>query len=515
MNKKITKYLPYLLLLLLGFISYFNMLGNDFVWDDMEQIVKNNLIKSGDFIWNSFLGSTFNSGGSKLAGIYYKPLMSVVFGLNHFFWGLNPIPYHIFQLAFHILNGLLVFALLKKHLNYFLSFSLAAVFIVHPINTEAVSYIASTQEVLFTFFILLSLLLIKNQRLVFFSILGALLSKESGIMVIPLTLLMGLRFSIPLLAFIVYLFLRFGVAKVAIGLFHIAPIAKATLIERLITMPKELYYYLVTYIFPKELSISQHWIVKNIDFNNFWLPLTFVLSFILAILFLNIKLKSKSFFFFTLWFFGSLVIVSNIFPLDMTVAERWFYFPQIGLLGMTGIVLSKIWKKHFTYLFIIIITIFSIRTISRNNEWKNSLVLFQHDIGISKNSFDLENNLGTALFRLNRLEEAKIHFQKSAALAPDWWIPYNNLGSYYEKKGNNKQAEIYFRKSMALADYYLAYENLSFLLLKQKKYEEIISLLKEKIQYFSSNPRILMSLSISYNETKEPEKALYFARLLY
>jgi hypothetical protein len=51
----------------------------------------------------------------------------------------------------------------------------------------------------------------------------------------------------------------------------------------------------------------------------------------------------KKFFtpFFFYWFTGSLGLVLNIFPLDMTVSERWLYFPLIGFLGLSSVLILE------------------------------------------------------------------------------------------------------------------------------------------------------------------------------
>jgi len=186
----------------------------------------------------------------------------------------------------------------------------------------------------------------------------------------------------------------------------------------------------------------------------------------------------------------------QIIPLNMTVAERWLYFPMIGLLGMMGsiIKISNIKYQISKILFslaIIIISIFSIRSFIRTLDWRNGLALFGHDIK-KTSSFDLQNNFGTELFRVGRYDEAKKYFKISTELAPYWWVNWNNLGAIYEREKNYQKAAEYYQKSINNGQYYLAYENLAKILVlhgkDQKKTEEF---LKEVLKLFPKNENLL------------------------
>lgn len=73
-------------------------------------------------------------------------------------WGLNPAPYHVLNLLLHLVNGWLVFGIVKKLLERAGRGSAraaafgAGLFLLHPLQTEAVAYIASRSEVLCALF---------------------------------------------------------------------------------------------------------------------------------------------------------------------------------------------------------------------------------------------------------------------------------------------------------------------------------------------------------------------------
>lgn len=223
--------------------------------------------------------------------------------------------------------------------------------------------------------------------------------------------------------------------------------------------------------------------------------------------------------FFLLWFILGLGFHLQLFPLDLTVSDRWFYLPQVGLLGMIGVVLlqenNKIRQKIIIALIAIIIILLSLRTFVRTFDWRNGYALYSHDEKISRNSFDLENNLGVELFRRGEYARAKVHFEKSIRLSPKWWTSYNNLGAYYERAGNPKKAEELYRESITNGNYYLAYENLAFIYLKEKNYKTAVSFCEKSLRFLPYNSRLTMAAALAYYKNGNWEKAVNFAKRLY
>ena len=258
-----------------------------------------------------------------------------------------------------------------------------------------------------------------------------------------------------------------------------------------------IFYYLKKFFCPMNLAIAQHWVINSISFKNFFLPIIFeILLFITAIIYV-IKKKNKMFTFFFLWFLIGLLPHLQIIPLNMTVAERWLYFPMIGLLGMIGSIIEisniKNQKSKFLLSFlIVIIVLFSVRSFVRTLDWRNGLSLFGRDIR-QNSSFDLQNNMGVELFRIGRYSEAKKYFEISTQMAPYWWVNWNNLGAAYEREKNIQKAMEYYQKSVNNGQYYLAYENLAKTLVlygkDQKKTEEF---LQKALKLFPEDQNLLI-----------------------
>ena len=111
--------------------------------------------------------------------------------LNFFLGKLNPLGYHVFNLFFHILNGILFYILMRslaRGAPRALCTLIAMIFLAHPLNTEAVSYVSSRSDLLAVFFMLSGILfLLRHNRCgLFICYALTLLTKETGLIFIPL-----------------------------------------------------------------------------------------------------------------------------------------------------------------------------------------------------------------------------------------------------------------------------------------------------------------------------------------
>src|SRR5262249_18283139 len=89
--------------------------------------------------------------------IDYWPITNSAFWFQWHSWGPRPTGYHAVNLALHIVDALLLWAILSR-LAIPGSFLAALLFAVHPVNVESVAWIAQLKNVLSLFFFFLSLL---------------------------------------------------------------------------------------------------------------------------------------------------------------------------------------------------------------------------------------------------------------------------------------------------------------------------------------------------------------------
>ena len=177
-----------LLIAMVGLIAYSNTFNFQFVYDDLNNIADNPLIKQlGNFI--------FPAGGYK--GYLPRAVGFFTFALNYHFGGLNVTGYHIVNLIIHITNAMLVYFLVVLTFNtpyfsgqrsavsdtppssslklrgdrgellspHFIALFSALLFVSHPLQTEAVTYIVQRLTSLATMFYLLSIVMYVKARL--------------------------------------------------------------------------------------------------------------------------------------------------------------------------------------------------------------------------------------------------------------------------------------------------------------------------------------------------------------
>ncbi|SRR3989344_3954037 len=512
MPEKITSARAITIIVILGIVVFFNALFNGFVGDDETQVLKNPLIQSVFNIPRIFSGSTFYNGDlNQLSGIYYRPLMTSFFALIYTAFGPQAFYFHLFQTLVHIANSILIFLIIRHFFNSHISAIAATIFLVHPINVEAVAYISDLQDVLFFFFGALALFVEfykrkthRNAVLAFLLLSASLLSKETGILFIFIFLLNSFIFHkeqlkrslfVGLLPIVMYGVFRFVIAQVFFGASPNVPIMQASLMTRLITVPAIIVYYFENVFFPYHLAISQDWVITSKNIGVFSLAivsnvLIISLLFFLGRYFFN-KNKEKFYIylFFLLWLcLGILFHLQLLFTLDNTVSDRWFYFPFVGLLGIIALVLQFVTiSKKYTILVISIVLLLSIRTIVRNSNYYNNFTLYSHDVKYSKDSSWIENGLGFELLKQKRYGEAEKHVLKSVELAPNGSVNWNTYGLFYERTGDIDKARTGYTTAVKNSDYYLAYQNLALFLLLYDKPEIAERFTKNALEKFPSN----------------------------
>lgn len=530
----LTKLKAICILIILGLLVYINILNNGFVWDDDGQIVNNLMVHSLENVGMLFTGSTFGfSASGQLSGVYYRPMMSTFFAIIYTIFGSSPLFFHLFQVFVHIGNAIMVFLFLGYFFSISLSLILAAIFLVHPINSETVGYIASTGDVLFLFFGMIAFFILKKRAMqirhiisIGLFLLWSLFSKETGVLFLPIIFLWRwfyYRRNIITLIFIfcgvitIYLLYRFGLAHIYFYKPDSIPISSLDLLHRMLNVPKVIFYYLSQFALPVHLSIAQLWIVKSIDISTFWVPLLADAMVLISLAFIGFYFGKhdrqylKGYVFFCCWFVLGLLIYLQIMPLDMTVADRWFYFPIVGLLGIIGILLTKLvaayprWRVWIILLSSVVILLFSIRTIIRNQDWHNATTLFRHDLSVSKNNYQLELLLAYELNKSGNYKEALIYARSSIKHFPTY-SGWSNLGVAEIKSGNIDQGIIALKNAYALQPYEDVAQNLSYALLIHKPPREAKEFIQQQIAKFPNNPYFWFYFAIaSYKLGNNPD----------
>jgi tetratricopeptide (TPR) repeat protein len=143
--------------------AYWNSFAGPFVFDDLPSIVTNPTIRR---LTPLSAALTPPSDGSTVTG---RPLLNLSFALNYAWGGLNPASYHVVNLALHILAALTLFGLVRRTLlrpvlsdrfareATMLAAAVALLWVVHPLQTESVTFVVQRAESLVSLCLLVTL----------------------------------------------------------------------------------------------------------------------------------------------------------------------------------------------------------------------------------------------------------------------------------------------------------------------------------------------------------------------
>ncbi|HKK87557.1 MAG TPA: tetratricopeptide repeat protein, partial [Saprospiraceae bacterium] len=161
-------------------------------------------------------------------------------------------------------------------------------------------------------------------------------------------------------------------------------------------------------------------------------------------------------------FLACLSIVSNVvFPVGTNMSERFLFMPSVGLSIVAGGAIMQLRNKGalIITLIVLITTLFSIKTISRNAVWKDNFTLFTTDVNTSENSAKLQNAAAGALIDHSvKLEEAEKtsallraidHLKKAKEIHPTYKSPNLLLGNAHFYLEQYEKAIGFYKKALA------------------------------------------------------------------
>lgn len=457
---------PIGLLLLLAFALYFLCISYGYVLDDQIVIQDNDFTKKGFggirqiFSTDSFQGY-FKTKKDLLEGGRYRPLSIATFAMEYGIMGAtNPQVSHFFNILFYALTGILMFRVFtalfpsepESKWYFSLPFVASALFLLHPLHTEAVANIKGRDEILALFFSVAALwaaLKWHDHRTFiwrfgagFFLFLG-MLSKENAItfvFVIPLTMWFFTRLSVgdcvkiamPLLAAaLIFIFIRARVlgyflnpGKEITDLMN-NPFYGMTMGERLATISLTLGWYVKLLVFPHPLTHDYYpYHVPKVNWSDMKALGSAVLyAGMAAVALLQLQRRNVISWFF-IFFIATISIVSNLFfSVGTFMNERFVYMPSMGFCLLLAWILTQWMPKKFgeksnsftilgTGVLALVAAGYAIRTVTRIPDWKDALTLNGSAIKVSPNSARANCFITTALFeqvykKSNNLDEKK------------------------------------------------------------------------------------------------------------
>lgn len=477
-------------LVVLILIIYSNTFNAPFQWDEDEFLVNNPIVSNLHYFANPSDAKGFQYYGH----LTERYIGYFTFALNYKMHGFSVPGYHAVNIAIHIANSVLVylFILLTFRTPFFtindsrftlydsrhlIAFFSAILFAVHPLQTEAVTYVFQRFVLLAAFFSLMSITAYVRSRLAegkqkcllfyciaFISAVLAMKTKEIAFtlpVVIAVyeflffrdTLKRRMLFLAPMLLTmsIIPLTLIYLRGAISAGEYNLPGVSNVAFSRGEYTLTQ--FRVIVTYLRLLFMPVNQNFDYDYSVFKSVFDPQVILsLLFLSALLGLGIYLTRLSRFAFhaprslrlvglgILWFFITLSVESSIIPLDRLIDEYRVYMPSVGIsiAVVTGLFLLKERLqslkagKVILTLLVLITGVLAIATYERNGVWVDKIGLWENTVQKSSGSAEAHYNLGVAYQNHDMPHKAMEQYLLAVNLRPDYVDAHNNLGVIYK-----------------------------------------------------------------------------------
>jgi tetratricopeptide (TPR) repeat protein len=556
------QFLSFLALAFIVAAVYANSLGVPFVFDDVPNIKHNPHIAYSRFSLEGLLSAGFENP------IASRPVAYISFGLNYYLGGYDVFGYHLVNIGIHLITGLLLFLLVKTTLLLSLqttgdvcsakpaaavsmpasgwrsldpswvSFWAVALWLVHPVQTQSVTYIVQRMNSMAAMFFVLSLLLYARGRIsqkrgadgsgrsaaqpyMWFagSLLGGLLalgSKEIAATLPFLILLYEWYFFQNLSRswlkrywiWVVVISIVFVLVAVIYLGGHpwdriLAGYAGRdfTPLQRVLTEFRVVVFYLSLLLWPhpSRLNLEHDFALSYSLFDP--VATVFSLGVLVGLLVLGIALapRQRVLSFCLLWFLANLVIESSVIGLEL-VFEHRLYLPSMFMI-LAAVMLFCRYVRHRwlqAALLGLILLAGAWGTFERNRVWQDEVTLYSDCVKKSPHKARAHDGLGTALFKQGREEEAIERFNESLRLDPGFAAAHNNLGVALIRQEKFSRALYHFQEALRLwPGYDDAIDNLNKLE-NNLRIDAHIAEVERKLSTYPSDPLIHYDLANLY-----------------
>jgi tetratricopeptide (TPR) repeat protein len=481
-----------LLLVILGVAVRAPALSGQFIWDDEFLARDNPLIKSPLLILETFRHYLFFDSLS----VHYRPVQNLSYMLDYWLWDNNTFGFHLTNIVFHVGSGILLLFLLRRIFPTLrstgnlppaapsekkiqrielASFCVALIWVVHPLHSAAIDYIAGRADSIAFFFAaagwLLYLRAVERRTVTrcvalfslaaFFALL-ALCTRETALVWMVIFLLHTLFFhrdigkntKVATVLVCLTLVASYGALR------HLpetrpahsfsdefsAPMRLALMFRalgdygRLLIFPSNLHMER-TVLIPDEYLNTQSWRqLNNIEF------LSIAGLAMVAILTVGCCFGGKSRtirVFGALWFLVGFLPISNLINLNATVAEHWLYLPSVGLLIFaTGCMMDlPSWTRRPAIAAILCaVAGFSVGSAVRSSDWVSPETFYQRTIAAGGGTMRMLICLGHVYADQGQDRKAEELFRKILSARPDYDVARTNLGAVLAKQHKNEEA---------------------------------------------------------------------------
>ena len=386
-------------------------------------------------------------------------------------FGLNAGGHHATSLAIHILNVVILFALLWSATHKLgRSAVVAALFAIHPLNVESVAWIAERKNVLSMLFFLLALWVYgwyaRRPGLTRYCAVAALfaLSLAAKPMGITLPFVLLLLDFWPLERFRTTAWQRLALEKIPLLLLSaasavitvivqsaghtVASAAKFSVAIRVGNALTSYAAYLRKTVWPSDLAIPYPHPGNDLPV---WKPfLTLFLIAAISLLAWRTRKRQPYIAMGWMWFLGTMIPVIGLIQVgDQAMADRYAYLPLIGVFVAVvwggsefahhaewiNLPQRSLWLATGTAVLAL-----STVTWTQLGYWSDSYKLWSHTLAVTENNYMAEDQMGVTLVDAGRKEEALPHFQKAVRLNSWDALGHLNIAALIADQGHLREA---------------------------------------------------------------------------
>ncbi len=537
------------LLLVVATLALYNPVSHyPFVnFDDNHYITENLHVRAG-LNWNTITWS-FRS----IEEYNWHPLTWLSHALDCQLFGLNPAGHHYTNVLLHAMNAVLLFLLLQRATGFtWRSLMVAALFALHPINVESVAWVSERKNVLSMLFFLLALgaygWYARKAGSGRYAVVAGLfilgLMAKPQIITLPLVLLLwdywplgrmgcgpiisGDRTgALPVRSFSWLVLEKLPLLAISAGsaiitmkaqsagraVYSLADVSLSIRLENAVVayvryVGKAFWPVNLCVLYPHPLGSLRTWQV---------VAAAFFLGIVTAVVF---KARQRRYLIVGwLWFLGTLVPMIGLVQVgDQAMADRYAYLPFIGLFVMVCWSVAD-WAEQYSVPIrwtaipaVAGLLVLAAVAHQQIGYWQSDVALWSRVVAVTPANSLTQDNLGDALIRENRIEEAIPHFQAALLMTPLDPVANIDIATYEQGQGELQQAieryQIALRNPMDRRLRSKALGNLASAYCKLRDYARGQENYEAALQADPENLNALLGVGLLARRTGSPQQAV-------
>jgi tetratricopeptide (TPR) repeat protein len=479
-----------LFIVIASVVIYAGSLSGAFVFDDLPHIVDNPRIRQLSPVSDIVLKTS-------------RPMVHLSLAINYAMGGLNPAGYRVVNIIIHTATALLLWGLIRRTLRGrceradLVAFGAALLWVAHPLNTQAVTYIIQRGESLMSLFyvgvmycvargwntgaIVCCALGMATKPIMATAPLMALLYDRAfmagslaGALKSRWKLYAGLAATWLLLPW--FLYNAPGEWRGSAGF----AFQKISVSEYALTQPGVILHYLRLAFWPDELCLDYGW--KAAQVVGDILPGLVIVGGMLGLTVWG-AYRNRPWAFAGIWTFLILAPTSSVIPIADVAFEHRMYLPLAAVLTVALCALRKV--KATSVLAIVLAAMVGLgwRTVERNKVYRTQVTIWTDTVAKRPENPRARVNLGNALCDEGRFAESVPHFEEALRLDAGYAQAHNNLGRALAMLDRTSEAAPRFRQALVLQPGYAeAHYNLGTALHRLGQRDEAVRQLREAVK---------------------------------